>query len=130
MIEFCNNNNNNKALKLERKKERNKTVSNRVDGESYEKLKDILRKDKKEIGDWLQDKIEDEIKVHGDGNPVYTLDHFNEDNFLATPSFHRPMHIWKSYLTKCSDTHYKDWYIRLDELLNLERKVTHERATM
>ena len=114
----------------ERKKERNKTVSNRVEGESYEKLKDILRKDKKEIGDWLQDKIEDEIKVHGDGNPVYTLDHFNEDNFLATPAFHRPLSAWKSYLVKCSDTHYKDWYRRLDELLNLERKVTHERATM
>ena len=129
MIEFYNNNNN-KALKLERKKERNKTVSNRVDGESYEKLKDILRKDKKEIGDWLQDQIEDEIKVHGDGNPVYTLDHFNEDNFLATPAFHRPLSIWKSYVTKCSDTHYKEWINQLESLLNLERKVTHERATM
>jgi len=119
-----NNNKSFKALKLERKKERNKTVSNRVVGESYEKLLDILRKEKIGIGDWLQNQIEEYNKVHGDGNPVFTLDHFNDENFLATPAYHRPLHVWKSFLTKCSDNEYKEWILQLESLLNLERKVT------
>ena len=118
-----NNNNSFKALKLER----NKTVSNRVVGESYEKLLDILRKERIPVGDWLQTRIEEYNKVHGDGNPVFTLDHFNDENFLATPAYHRPLHVWKSFLTKCSDTEYKEWTLQLESLLNLERKVTRLR---
>ena len=75
-----NNNNNNKsfkALKLERKKERNKTVSNRVVSESYDSLLDILRKERIGVGDWLQDQIEQYVKIHADGNPSYTLDHYH-----------------------------------------------------
>ena len=121
-----NNNNNNsfKALKKERKKERTKTVSNRVNGESYERLLDILRKEKMPIGDWLQGQIDDYTKVHGDGNPVYTLDHFNDENFLATPAYHRPLHAWESYLKKCGDNEYKEWTTHLESLLNLERRMT------
>jgi len=125
-----NNNNNNKsfkALKLERKKERNKTVSNRVVGEYYEKLLDILRKERIGIGDWLQNQIEEYNKVHGDGNPVYTLDHYTDANFLATPAYHRPRLTWESYLIKCSDKEYKEWINQLELLLTLERKVTKQR---
>jgi len=125
-----NNNNNNKsfkALKLERKKERNKTVSNRVVGEDYEKLKDILRKERIDVGDWLVGTIEDYVKIHGDGNPVFTLDHYNDENFLATPAYHRPRLAWESYLTKCSDKHYKEWVTQLEFFMNLERKMTKQR---
>jgi len=119
-----NNNNSFKALKLERKKERTKTVSNRVNDESYNRLLDILRKEKIQVGDWLQNQIDDYAKVHGDGNPVFTLDHFNDENFLVTPAYHRPLHVWKTFLTKCSDSEYKEWVLQLESLLNLERKVT------
>ena len=122
-----NNNNSFKALKLERKKERTKTVSNRVNEESYDRLLDILRKEKMQVGDWLQDQIDEYAKVHGDGNPVFTLDHYTDDNFLATPAYHRPLSAWESYLTKCSDIHYKQWTSQLEDLLNLERKVTKQR---
>lgn len=116
-----NNNNSFKALK----KERNKTVSNRVEEESYNTLLDILRKERMPIGDWLQSQIDEYNKVHGDGNPTFTLDHFVEDaNFLATPAFHRPIHTWKSYLTKCTDSEYKEWVAQIEGLLSLESKVT------
>ncbi len=124
---MINNNNSFKALKLERKKERNKTVSNRVVEETYEKLLEILRKEKIAVGDWLQDQIEEYNKIHGDGNPTFTLDHFNDESFLATPAYHRPLQVWKSFLTKCSDTEYKEWVTQLENLLNLERKVTRQR---
>jgi len=124
---LSNNNNNNKsfkALKLERKKERTKTVSNRVNEKSYDILLDILRKEKMQVGDWLQDQIDEYSKVHGDGNPVYTLDHFNDESFLATPAYHRPLHAWESYLKKCPDNEYREWTAQLESLLNLERRMT------
>lgn len=120
------NNNNNKSFKA-LKKERNKTVSNRVVGESYNSLLDILRKERIAVGDWLQDQIEEYVKIHADGNPSYTLDHYQDANFLATPAYHRPLHTWESYLTKCPDKEYKEWTIQLESLLNLERKVTKRR---
>lgn len=121
-----NNNNNNsfKALKLERKKERTKTVSNRVNEDSYSLLKQNLARENLDVGDWLQESIDDYNKIHTDGNPIYTLDHYTDDNFLATPAYHRPLSAWESYLTKCSDEHYKQWITQLESLLNLERKVT------
>lgn len=118
-----NNNNNNESFKA-LKKERNKTVSNRVVGESYEKLKDILRKERVDVGDWLQTQIDEHIKKHGDGNPIFTLDHYNDENFLATPAYHRPKEAWESYLTKCSDQHYKAWITQLEFFMNLERRMT------
>ena len=119
---MSSNNNNNKSFKA-LKKERNKTVSNRVPSEDYENLKDILRKERIDIGDWLVEQITEYIKVHGDGNPVYTLDHFNDENFLATPAYHRPLYVWESYLKKCTDNEFKEWASKLEDLLNLERKV-------
>jgi len=124
---LSNNNNNNISSYIARKKEKKITIGNRVYEDSYEKLKDILRKERKDIQDWLQDSIDDFIKKHGDGNPVFTLDHFNDENFLATPAYHRPLHVWKSYLTKCSDNEYKEWTSQLESLLNLERRITNQR---
>jgi len=112
-----------KALKLDR----NKTVSNRVPSEGYEKLKDILRKERRNVGDWLVEQIYNEIKVHGDGNPSFTLDQFTDDNFLATPAYHRPKEAWKSYLIKCSPDEWTEFYHQLEMLLNLERQVINLR---
>ena len=124
--EIMMNNNNNesfKALKLER----DKTVSNRVPSEYYEQLKDILRKERKEIGDWLVEKIYDEVRTHGDGNPVYTLDQFYDENFLATPAYHRPIETWENYLLKCSNREWREWCNQLQNLINLERRIIDRR---
>jgi len=124
---MVNNNNSFKASFKERKKERNKTVSNRVEEESYKELLGILKKERLPVGDWLQGEIDSYVKVHGDGNPSYTLDHYDDIQFLATPAYHRPIKAWESYVTKCSDKHYKEWCSRLDELMNLESRITKTR---
>ena len=121
-----NNNNNNKSFKA-LKLDRNKTVSNRVPHELYDKLKDILRKERTSVGDWLVNTIEDYVKIHGDGNPSFTLDQFTDDNFLATPAYHRPKEIWKSYLIKCTNDEWKKFYYQLEVLNGLERKVVNFR---
>ena len=95
--------------------------------DSVEAFKDIVRKERKTIKKVHKDLIEEYIKVHGDGNPTFTLDHFNDENFLATPAYHRPLHVWESYAKKCTDAEYRKWTIQLENLLNLEKKVTKQR---
>ena len=58
-------------------------ITNKVDLDSYENLKDILRKERLGIGDWLQGQIDNYIKIHDDGNPAFTLDQFNDPTFVA-----------------------------------------------
>lgn len=95
--------------------------------EDAEAFKDIARRERKKIKQLHKEIVEKYIKEHGDGNPVYTLEHFNDVNFLATPAFHRPLSAWHSYLTKCGDKEYKEWVTQLENLLNLEHKVTSQR---
>jgi len=126
-----NNNNNNYLNKYlinnNKKLEKNKTFTNAVNAESYYKLKEILLRERKGVGDWLQESIEDFILKNGDGNKSYTLEHFNEPGFMVTPAYFRPNTVWKSYLTKCSDVNYKKWCRKLDEFMSLEHEVTKQR---
>jgi len=126
------NNNNNKINKYlinnnNKKLEKNKTFTNVVNAETYYKLKEILLRERKGIGGWLQESMEEFILKHGDGNQSYTLDHFNEPGFLATPAYFRNIPVWKTYLTKCSDVNYKKWCRRLDEFMSIEHEVTKQR---
>ena len=106
---------------------KDKTITNKVNKEEFERLKINLLKERIGIGDWLNIVMEDYNKKHGDGNPAYTLDHFNNESFLVTPAYHRPLSVWKSFLLKCPDKEYKEWVSQLESLLSLERKVTNQR---
>jgi len=81
---------------------KNKAIGNKIDGESFENLKDILRKERLGIGDWLQGQIDTYIKVHEDGNPAFTLDQFQDPNFVACPAFYRDIKAWDKYMSKQS----------------------------
>lgn len=73
-------------LAKERKKER-KEIANRVEVQSYEELQLILKRENKTFTKWLDEKIKDEIKVHGSGNPVYSLENWTENpEFVAVPA--------------------------------------------
>jgi len=98
-----------------------------LDSEKIESFKDIARKERRKIKEIHKELIEDYIKKHGDGNPAYTLDHYNDENFLATPAYHRPKLAWRSYLTKCTDKEYKEWVRQLEFFMNLEREMTRIR---
>jgi len=121
-LQYNNNNNNNKSFKA-LKKERKKTVSNRVDEESYHKLCLILLRERIKIGDWLESSIEDYVKKHSDENQTFTLDNFQDENFLACPAYHRPIDKWEIYLTNCPELDYKEWCYQLQRLLKLDGKM-------
>ncbi len=104
-----------------------KFVGLRLDEVVVDSFKDIARKERKSLKDLHLQVIEEYIKTHGDGNPNYSLDHFEHEGFLATPAYHRPLSAWESYLKKCSDKHYKEWTTQLESLLNLEKRITKQR---
>ena len=104
-----------------------KLINFRYDEDRYESLKDIARKERRDIKVVIGDLLDDFIKKHGDGNPSYTLDHYSDESFLATPAYHRPISVWDNYLTKCGEKEYKEWVSQLESLLTLERRVTNKR---
>jgi len=55
--------------------------------ELYVKFKEICDRERCKIGSKLNEFMEDYVKTHGEGNPVYTLDKFQDPNFKAVPAF-------------------------------------------
>ena len=77
-----------------------KLVNFRCDDELYQKLKELALKERKTVKDLISQQISEYVKVHGDGNPQYTIDQFEDINFMACPAFYRPAEAWDSYLKK------------------------------
>jgi len=102
-------------------------IGTRVNPILYEEVSLILKRERKTFQEWLNEKLLEEKKIHGDGNPSYTLDDFSDNNFLATPAFHRPKETWESYLMKCSKKEWEEFYQKLDILMALEKKVLSQR---
>lgn len=99
------------------------TIGTRVNPILYAEVTLILRRENKTFQEWINEKLLEEKKIHGDGNPSYTLDDFSDYNFLATPAFHRPKEIWKNYLVNCSDKEWSEFWNQLEILDVLERQV-------
>ena len=90
----------------ERKKERE--IANRMDTDLYEKLSLILKKERKTFKEWLTESAAREVIIHGDGNPGYTLDQFQDPNFIACPAFFRDRNSWAEYYSHLNNKQYKD----------------------
>jgi len=71
-----------------------------TDEEIYNAFKALCVKEKENVGTKLNDLIKEYIKVHGDGNPQFTIEQFEDSNFTAAPSFYRPGDIWGEWLAK------------------------------
>ncbi len=76
----------------------------RTDEELFNDFKMICLKERIDLGDKLNEFITDYVKVHKDGNPQYTIDQFEDPNFMACPAFYRDSEAWKSYLKQASTT--------------------------
>ena len=51
---------------------------------------------------WLMNVLEDHVKKHGDGNPQFLLEQFQDPNFVACPAFYRDEEAWKKYLAQAT----------------------------
>jgi hypothetical protein len=72
----------------------------RTKKELHQKLKEISTREQRSIGDILNKLIEEYIKVHGEGNPIYTLDNWKDPTFKAYPAFGRTVQDWIDFASK------------------------------
>ena len=75
---------------------RDSTLSNRIPKSLHKKLRDILQSKDVLMGDWLIEKIIDEIKIDDDKSNL-TLDKFQDPNFKQCPKFYDAPKEWRKY---------------------------------
>jgi hypothetical protein len=79
-----------------------KLVNFRMDEDKYHELKMLALKERIPIKNLVSDLIEDYLKKHGDGNPQFILDQFEDPDFIACPAFYRSANTWESYIQQAS----------------------------
>ena len=87
--------------------------------ENYNDFKKICDREGIPIGKKINDLISDYNKTHGSGNPVYTLDKFQDPNFKAFPAIMENIDAkWMPYLQNRIDK-------ELDEIIEQSEKIFH-----
>lgn len=67
-------------------------------------------------------------KKFGNGNPGFTLDNFTQDpNFSAMPAYSREITDWKSWLQKQNAESFKEWDLKLNQLLSLSNQFNQKK---
>jgi|FLOH01.1.fsa_nt_gi hypothetical protein len=80
-----------------------KLVNFRTDEEKYNDLKMLALKERTTVKQLITDLIDDYLKKHGDGNPQFTLEQFEDPNFIACPAFYRDNMVWKNYISQATE---------------------------
>lgn len=87
------------------------------DKKIFEEIKKIARREGKDVSELTFDLYEKHVKVHGEGNPVYTLDKFQDPNFKAFPAIMENIDVkWIPYLQNRTDN-------ELDEIIEQAEKI-------
>ncbi len=98
-----------------------KLVNFRWDEEKYETLKDVARKERRDIKDVIGDVLDDYIKAHADGNPQFTIDQFEDPNFVACPAFYRDATVWENYIKQATPEELEKLK---NQVILIDRKLT------
>ncbi len=100
-------------------------ISSRVNPENYEKLRLVLMRERNTFQNWLNEQMTTYLKVHGDGNPNFTLDQFDSETFQACPAFFRPLEAWSVYLKVIvqDDKRWTEFDSQLNSLLARANKI-------
>ena len=88
-----------------------------TDEEKYTKFKEICLKEGQRVGDKLNEFIEDNIKKHGDGNPAFTLDQFQDQSMKAVPAVFRDFNTWKSYLSSINKKEFAEFEAQMNTII-------------
>ena len=79
----------------------------------------IARREGKDFSEWTFDLYKKEIRVHGEGNPIYRLDKFMDPNFKAVPAFMENLKlVWIPYFQKRNDKELEEIIEQSEQILN------------
>lgn len=91
-----------------------------------EKFEDLAYKERMSVSDLYRTAIQEYLQKHGDGNPVFTLDQFNDETFKATPAVFRNADVWSKYYSTLDKKQYKEIDQQLQMILNIHNKKLKE----
>ena len=80
-------------------------------------LIELKWKERTSVNNIILHAIEEYCKIHGDGNPNFTITQFADENFKACPAFFRPNSTWVDYLLTIKND--KQQSKEFDEQLNM-----------
>jgi len=90
-----------------------------TDEELYAKFKAMCSREGKKVGDKLNELIENEVKVHGEGNPVHALDKWSDPDFKSFPAFkERLTTTWIPFMQKCNEQELQEIAEQSEGILN------------
>ena len=79
--------------------------------ELHKKLKEIAAREGTDMTTILLKELEEYVKIHGDGNPVYSLEKWIADSqFKSYPALMDPSRNWLDYLSKCTKEEAEEIY--------------------
>lgn len=68
--------------------------------ELHKKVKEIALREGRDMQEIFQEQLEKYVKEHGDGNPIYPIQHFADPDFHICPAFFRARADWQEYIEK------------------------------
>lgn len=96
------------------------------DFELQEKIEDIAAKERVNISMVIIDAMKEYVVKHGDGNPVFTLDPFQDADFQVCPAVFRSATRWGKYYSEITKETYKDIDSQLSMILGIHNKKLRE----
>jgi len=73
-----------------------------IEKEKLQELKIQAAKEGTTIKAIIEQQIDEYLKIHKDGNPQFTLEQFEDPNFIACPAFYRDAAAWESYMKQAT----------------------------
>ena len=87
-----------------------------------EEFEDLAYKERTSVSELYRNAVQEYLQKHADGNPVYTLDQFNDESMKAVPAVFRNSETWNNYYSKLNKTQYKEIDQQFQMILNIHNK--------
>ena len=86
-----------------------KLTTIKMPSELHKKLKELAAREGTDMTEIIIKEVEEYVKVHGEGNPVYALDKWQEP-FIMTPAFGEKMSKWNDHISKLKPKEAEEIY--------------------
>lgn len=88
------------------------------------KIKEIAAREGSEMTTILVKQLEEYVKVHGEGNPIYPITKWiDEEDFKMTPAFFESLvSKWRPYMDKCNKLELDEIRQRAEGILEITKQ--------